>query len=64
MLRCTAHAKPTRPGPAGKPRREAQPLTYGRKGNLEIAFLWFFVTGPFIAIAITVPLAWKYDLLS
>jgi len=58
----------TSPTPSGrtgkKPRREVQPLTYGRKGNIEIAFLWFFVTGPFIALAIAVPLAWKYDLLS
>jgi len=50
--------------PARKPRREVKPLTYGRKGNVEIAFLWFFVTSPFIALAVTVPLAWKYDLLS
>jgi len=47
-----------------KPRREVQPLTYGRKGNIEVAFLWFFVLGPFVALAVTVPLAWKYNLLS
>jgi len=50
-------------GRPAKP-REVKPLTYGRKGNVEIAFLWFFVTGPFLAIAVTTPLAWKYNLLS
>src|SRR4051812_7814788 len=56
---------PTTSGRTGKkPRRQVQPLTYGRKGNIEIAFLWFFVLGPFVALAVTIPLAWKYDLLS
>ena len=53
-------AAPQRKGP----RREVQPMTYGRKSNIEIVFLWFFVTAPFIALAIAGPLAFRYDLLS
>jgi stearoyl-CoA desaturase (Delta-9 desaturase) len=52
------------PAPARTPRKATQPLIYGRKGNIEIAFLWFFVTSPFVALAVAVPLAARYDLIS
>ncbi|MFI7585588.1 acyl-CoA desaturase [Spongisporangium articulatum] len=34
-----------------KPKREIAPLTYGRKGNIEIFFLWVFVLAPWVALA-------------
>jgi stearoyl-CoA desaturase (delta-9 desaturase) len=35
-----------------------RPLTHGRKTTSEIAFLWYFVTVPFVALAVAVPVAW------
>ena len=35
-----------------------KPLTYGRKGLTEIAFLWYFVLAPFVALLVAVPVAW------
>jgi stearoyl-CoA desaturase (delta-9 desaturase) len=46
------------------PRRAVLPLTYGRKNAVEIAFLWFFVTAPLIAIIVAIPFAWAWGLLS
>ena len=34
-----------------RPKREVAPLTYGRKSNVEIFFLWVFVLGPWVALA-------------
>jgi stearoyl-CoA desaturase (Delta-9 desaturase) len=42
-----------------KPRRAAQPITYGRKGNLEIFFLWVFVVAPWAALAGGLWLTWN-----
>jgi stearoyl-CoA desaturase (delta-9 desaturase) len=55
---------PGAPRPSKGPRREVQPLTYGRKNTVEIAFLWFFVTAPLIAIIAAIPVAWAWGLLS
>ncbi len=41
-----------------RPRRPQLPLTYGRKSNVEIVFLWFFVVAPLVAVAAAVPVAW------
>lgn len=35
-----------------------KPLTYGRKGLTEVAFLWYFVAVPFVALLVAVPVAW------
>jgi stearoyl-CoA desaturase (delta-9 desaturase) len=35
-----------------------KPLTYGRKTTSEIAFLWYFVAAPFLALLVAVPVAW------
>jgi stearoyl-CoA desaturase (Delta-9 desaturase) len=35
-----------------------KPLTYGRKPLTEVAFLWYFVTVPFLALLVAVPVAW------
>jgi stearoyl-CoA desaturase (delta-9 desaturase) len=43
-------------------RSAPRPITFGRKGNIEIAFLWFFVVAPFIAVIAAVPLAWGWGL--
>jgi len=37
-------------GAKNKPKRELPPLTYGRKGNIEIFFLWVFVLAPWVAL--------------
>jgi stearoyl-CoA desaturase (delta-9 desaturase) len=48
---------------APEPKRAApRPITYGRKGNIEIAFLWFFVVAPFVAVIAAVPVAWGWGL--
>jgi stearoyl-CoA desaturase (Delta-9 desaturase) len=47
------------PRQANKPRREVQPLTYGRKGSLEIFFLWVFVVAPWVALAAGLWLTWN-----
>jgi len=47
---------------AAEKRSGPRPLTFGRKGNIEIAFLWFFVTVPFIAVIAAVPFAWGWGL--
>jgi stearoyl-CoA desaturase (delta-9 desaturase) len=42
-----------------KPRRTPQPITYGRKNNIEIAFLWVFVAAPWVAFAAGIWLTWN-----
>ena len=44
---------------ARKPRRQVQPLTYGRKGNIEVAFLWVFVVAPWVALVAGIVLTWN-----
>ena len=44
---------------ARKPRRQVQPVTYGRKGNIEIGFLWLFVVAPWIALVAGIVLTWN-----
>jgi stearoyl-CoA desaturase (Delta-9 desaturase) len=39
--------------------RPTRPLTYGRKTTSEIAFLWYFVTVPLLALVAAVPIAWN-----
>jgi stearoyl-CoA desaturase (Delta-9 desaturase) len=42
-----------------KPRKAPAPLTYGRKGTIEIFFLWVFVLAPWAALAAGVYLTWN-----
>lgn len=68
MTPTTAAAAETAPQPATEPtapettRSAPRPITFGRKGNVEIGFLWFFVTVPFIAVIAAVPFAWGWGL--
>jgi stearoyl-CoA desaturase (delta-9 desaturase) len=61
----TAVIDSSNPGPrpegarAKKPRKPAQPITYGRKGNLEIFFLWVFVLAPWAALVAGLWLTWN-----
>lgn len=46
------------PAPSTARRAGPKPLTYGRKGLTEVAFLWYFVAVPFLALLVAVPVAW------
>jgi stearoyl-CoA desaturase (delta-9 desaturase) len=45
-----------------KASREKKPLTYGRKPQIEIVFLWIFVTAPLLAVAAAVPVFWGWGM--
>ena len=68
MTPTTAAATEAAPQTATEPtapetkRSAPRPITYGRKGNIEIAFLWFFVVVPFVAVIAAVPFAWGWGL--
>ena len=40
------------PAPSTARRAGPKPLTYGRKGLTEVAFLWYFVAVPFLALLV------------
>ena len=51
-------ADPTAAAAVAGRRTGPKPLTYGRKGLTEVAFLWYFVAVPFLALLVAVPVAW------
>jgi stearoyl-CoA desaturase (delta-9 desaturase) len=52
MTAVTSNDDMTAPEPRPrKPKKPQQPIHYGRKGRIEIVFLWVFVIAPWVALA-------------